>query len=125
MAVNIDYIDDHILFITYTGLIKPVDLLDAYTEVYEYSQTQEVHYILIYAVEAMYYQHELFSPELLQLKRQVIEQESFKATIAVSLLSQSLRQTMQDTFHKWGLGHKLYFMKDREAAYDFIASHKE
>ncbi len=123
MAVDIEYLDDHILLINYTGLIKPEQLLAAYTEIYEYSITHPVTYVLLYAVEAMYYEQELFTPELLQLKQSVVQQDTFKATIVISMLSQPLRQAMQDIFHAWDLGHKLYFMKDREAAYHFIETH--
>ena len=122
MSVNVETIDEHTLLINYTGLIKPAEMLAAYTEIRDYNLIHPLHYILLYAVEAMYYEDELFAPEIVALKAEGISQERFKAIIVISILNQPLRQRLQTMLDEMGMAHKLFFARDRAAALDMIAA---
>lgn len=120
MSIDLNFIDEHTVLITYRGLLTYDDMSSTYTKVHDYAGTHDLRYILIQSIDMMYYSDALFDERLTTIRIETLSKPNFKAIIFIELMNQSLVQTTIKSYQKLHLEDKIYFVKDYSAAMDLI-----
>ena len=120
MSIHINYINGYTIYLRFTGLLNFEDRFNAYSELYEYSRTHKLRYILVDNIEMMYRTEELFDDRLSQMIKERLSEESFRAAIFTNNTHLDIHKKLKQNYEKLGLAHKLYFVKSEEAAFALI-----
>ncbi len=108
MSVKIEFINDHTIYLHFSGILNYQDRLATYTQIYEYTQQHTLKYILVDMLNMMYFDDKVVDNRLNNLIKAVLERDDLIALVTTSKNNEALLSQFQENFMKLGVSHKFY-----------------
>ena len=121
MPIELYRHEDYITMVL-LGLITPVQIIDAFENIYAEISDGALYYIIMAITEMIYQPEVMFAEDVQISRRKLMEHPNILGVVYILATHHPLRETFTTVYESHGLGKKLFFAISLDEAHQIFNS---